>query len=90
MSNLQITNESSVLKLLVLRRFRFFSSVLGLSSDAGKVLFEWCKQVTDDRDAPRPSQQPLPGQTTHVWHVCVMDREAEHPNVQEKEKRAAI
>lgn len=66
MSNLQITYESLLSKLVVLHRFRFFSSVLDLSSDAGEVLFEWCKQVTDDRDAPRPSQQPLPGQTTHV------------------------
>lgn len=43
MLNLQITYESLLWKLSVLHRFRFFSSVLDLSSDAGKVLFEWCK-----------------------------------------------
>lgn len=54
----------------------FLSQVL---LNTGKVLFEWCKQVTDDRYTPRPSQKPLPGQPTHVGHVCVMDREAKHP-----------
>lgn len=39
MSNFQITYESSLSMLLVLHRFRFFSSVLDLSSDAGEVFF---------------------------------------------------
>lgn len=45
----------------------------------GEVVFEWCEQVPDDRDAPGPAQELLSGTTTHVGHVCVVDREAEDP-----------
>lgn len=32
-----------------------------------------------DGDAPRPAQQPLSRQTTHVGHVCVVHGETEDP-----------
>jgi len=48
-------------------------------SSAGKVFLERRKQVSDHRDAPRPAEQPLPGQPAHVGHVRVVDREAEDP-----------
>lgn len=35
--------------------------------------------MPDDGDAPGTSKQPLPGQTTHVGHVGVVDRETKHP-----------
>lgn len=35
--------------------------------------------MPDDGDAPGTSQEPLPGQTTHVGHVSVMDGETKNP-----------
>ena len=46
---------------------------------AGKVVFEGSEQVPDDRNAPGPAQELLPGAATHVGHVGVVDREAEDP-----------
>lgn len=57
-------------------------------SDAGEVIFEWCKQVADHRDAPRPAQQPLPRQAAHVGHVRVVDWEAKDPEQAGAEKQA--
>lgn len=52
----------------------------------GKIFLQRCKQVPDHRDAPGPSQKPLPGQTTHVGHIGVMDRKTEDPEtVKERE-----
>lgn len=48
-------------------------------SHAGKVIFERCKEVADDRDAPRAAQEPLPRQPAHVGHIGVVHREAEDP-----------
>lgn len=48
-------------------------------SNAGKVIFEWCKQVADYRDAPWSAQEPLPRQSAHVGHVRIVDREAKDP-----------
>jgi len=52
---------------------------VGLWLVAGEVLFERGEEVPDDGDAPGPTQQPLPGETTHVGHVGVVDREPKHP-----------
>lgn len=46
---------------------------------AGKVVFQWCEQMPDDRDAPGPAQELLPGTAAHVGDVCVVDGEAEDP-----------
>lgn len=51
--------------------------------------------MADDRDAPRPAQQPLPRQSAHVGHVCVVDREAEDPagksgSIRERKKRRSL
>lgn len=46
---------------------------------AGKELLEWGKEVPYDRNTPGPTKQPLPGQTTHVRHVGVVDRETKDP-----------
>lgn len=46
---------------------------------AGKVVFKRCKQVPDDWDTPRASQQLLSGATAHVGHVGVVDWEAKDP-----------
>ncbi len=46
---------------------------------AGEVLLERRKEVSDDGDTPGTPQQPLPGETTHVGHVGVVDRETKHP-----------
>lgn len=35
--------------------------------------------MPDDWDTPGTSQQPLPGQTTHVGHVSVVDRKTKDP-----------
>lgn len=35
--------------------------------------------MANDRHAPRPAQQPLPRQSTHVGHVRVVDRKPEDP-----------
>lgn len=35
--------------------------------------------MANNRHAPRPAQQPLPRQSTHVGHVRVVDRKAEDP-----------
>ena len=48
-------------------------------SDAGKEIFERGEEVADHGHAPRPTQQPLPGQAAHVGHVCVVHRETEDP-----------
>lgn len=48
---------------------------------AGEVVFQRCEEMSDDWDAPGPAQELLPGSTTHVGHVCVVDREAEDPAV---------
>lgn len=40
--------------------------------------------MANDRHAPRPAQQPLPRQSTHVGHVRVVDRKAEDPAGGEK------
>lgn len=49
----------------------------------GEVVFEGCEQMPDDRDAPGAAQQLLSGPTTHVGHVCVVDREAKNPTGEE-------
>lgn len=49
-------------------------------SNTGKVIFEWCKQVADNRDAPWPAQEPLPCQSAHVGHVRIVDWEAKDPD----------
>lgn len=49
-------------------------------SNTGKVIFEWCKQVADNRDAPWPAQEPLPRQSAHVGHVRIVDWEAKDPD----------
>lgn len=49
-------------------------------SNTGKVIFEWCKQVADNWDAPWSAQEPLPRQSAHIGHVCVVDWEAEDPD----------
>lgn len=48
-------------------------------SNTGKVIFEWCKQVADDRHAPGPAEEPLPCQSAHVGHVRIVDWEAKDP-----------
>lgn len=53
--------------------------VSGVWLVAGEVLLERGEEVPDDRDAPGASQQPLPGQTTHVGHISVVDGETKHP-----------
>lgn len=35
--------------------------------------------MADHRDAPRSAQQPLPRQTAHVGHVCVVHGKAKDP-----------
>lgn len=57
-------------------------------SNAGEVIFEWCKKMADDGNAPRSSQQTLPGQSAHVGHVRVVHREAKDSG-KEKEKKLA-
>lgn len=52
---------------------------VGGVSVTGEVFLQWCEQVPNHRDAPRPSQESLPGQTTHVGHVRVVDRKSKHP-----------
>lgn len=49
-------------------------------SNTGKVIFEWCKQVADNRDAPWSAQEPLPRQSAHVGHVRIVDWEAKDPD----------
>lgn len=48
-------------------------------SNTGKVIFEWCKQVADNRDAPWSAQEPLPRQSAHVGHVRIVDWKAKDP-----------
>lgn len=48
-------------------------------SSTGKVIFEWCKQVADHRDAPWSAEEPLPWQSAHVGHVRIVDWEAKDP-----------
>ena len=45
----------------------------------GKVVFEGCKQVPDDRHTPGPAQQLLPCTAAHVGHVSVVDGESKDP-----------
>lgn len=45
----------------------------------GEVVFQWCEQMPDDRDAPGATQEFLSGTPTHVGHVCVVDGEAKDP-----------
>lgn len=45
----------------------------------GKVVFEWCKEMPDNGDAPGPAQKLLSSTSAHVGHVCVVDREAKDP-----------
>lgn len=52
--------------------------MVGRVSDTGEVLLQRGEEVPYDGHAPRPSQKPLPGETTHVRHVGVMDGEAEN------------
>lgn len=52
--------------------------VVGGVSDAGEVFLQRGEEVPYDGHAPRPSQKPLPGETTHVGHVGVMDGEAKN------------
>lgn len=52
--------------------------VVGGASVTGKVFLQRSEEVADHRHAPRPSQKPLPGEATHVGHICVMDGEAEN------------
>ncbi len=51
----------------------------GVQLVAGEVLLERGEEVPDDGDAPGTSQKPLPGQTTHVGHIGVVDGETKHP-----------
>lgn len=46
---------------------------------AGEVVLQRREQVPDDRNAPGPAQQLLPGTAAHVGHVRIVDREAEDP-----------
>lgn len=52
--------------------------VEGGDSVTGKIFLERSEEVANHRHTPRPSQKPLPGETTHVGHICVMDGEAEN------------
>lgn len=49
-------------------------------SNTGKVIFEWCKQVADNRDAPWSAQEPLPCQSAHVGNIRIVDWEAKDPD----------
>lgn len=42
--------------------------------------------MADNRDAPRPAEEPLPCQPAHVGHICVVDWETEDPDSREREK----
>lgn len=49
------------------------------SLNAGKVFLQGREEVADDRHAPGPAEQSLPGQAAHVGHVRVVHGEPEHP-----------
>lgn len=59
---------------------KWFRASFSCCSNAGKVIFEWCKQVADDRDAPWSAQEPLSCQSAHVGHVRIVDWEAKDPD----------
>lgn len=59
----------------------------GLCLFAGEVVFEGCEQMSDDRDAPGPAQELLPGTAAHVGHVCVVDWKAENPAGEQTQNR---
>lgn len=61
----------------------------GGASVTGEVFLQRREQVPDHRDAPRPSQESLPGQTTHVGHVRVVDGKSKHPERGKKTSRAS-
>lgn len=44
-----------------------------------KIILERGKEVADDRDTPRPSEQLLATTTAHVVQVCVVERKAKDP-----------
>lgn len=68
---------------MVPSEFLYFHACV--SSNTGKVFFEWCKEVTDNRDAPRPAQEPLSRQPAHVGHVRIVDRKTEDPGDSDQE-----
>lgn len=45
----------------------------------GEVILQRGEEVTDHRHAPGPAQQLLSSPSTHVGHVCVVDRKAKNP-----------
>lgn len=52
----------------------------------GKVILERGKEVPDDRDAPRSSQQLLASPAAYVGDVRVVEGEAEDPAEQRQER----
>lgn len=53
--------------------------VPGFCSFTGEVILERREQMPDDRNAPGPAQQPLPGAAAHVRHVRVVNWESKDP-----------
>lgn len=65
-------------KLVCNHEWRLFAGG-GWHLFTGEVVFQRCKQMPYDGDAPGPAQELLSGTASHVGHVCVVDREAKDP-----------